>query len=116
MLPDMSDTLIEWEQSIKLKTVSIVNDDDFNKTESVVVSTIKAVVQPADKTKLKIDSLDWSKEYVTCHKRGSGIEIGQYIEWDDKDFKIIGPNGNYKNYGFIEVVGEATNKDLLVAT
>jgi hypothetical protein len=116
MLPDMSDVLTEWLQPVKLKTVSTVDDDDFNSVASVVVATVQAVVQPADKTKLQIGSLDWSKEYVLIHKQGSGIEIGQFVEWDDKDFKIIGPNGNYKNYGFIELVGEETKRPLLVAT
>lgn len=115
MLPDMSDTLIEWEQPVKLKTVTSTTVN-FEPVTVVTVETIQAVVQPADKTKLQIDSLDWSKEYVTCHKRGSGIEIGQFIEWDGRDFKVIGPNGNYKNYGFIEVVAEETKSTLLVAT
>ena len=115
MLPNMADTLIEWEQPIQLKTQSKTTVD-FVETVTVTVEAIKAVVQPADKTKLKIDSLDWSKEYVLIHKRGEGIVIGQYVEWNGEDFKIIGPNGNYKNYGYIELVGEATNKALLVAT
>lgn len=115
MLPDMAEVLMELEQPVKLKTVT-TETVDFEDTEIVTVDTIKAVVQPADKTKLQIDSLDWSKEYVLIHKRGTGIDIGQFVEWDDKDFKVIGPNGNYKNYGFIEVVGEATNRPVLVAT
>lgn len=115
MLPNMSDALTEWEQPIKLKTVTSTTVN-FEPVTVVAVETIKAVVQPADKTKLQIDSLDWSKEYVTCHKRGSGIEMGQFIEWDGRDFKVIGPNGNYKNYGFIEVVAEETKSALLVAT
>lgn len=115
MLPDMSDTLIEWERAIKLKVVSKTTVD-FIETTIVTETPIRAVVQPADKTTLKIDSLDWSKEYVLIHKRGTGIEIDNFIEWDGRDFKIIGPNGNYNGYGFIEVVGEETNTALLVAT
>ena len=115
MLPDMSDTLLEWEQTVSLKTLS-TSTVDFVETVAVVVTSIQAVVQPADKTKINIGSLDWSKEYVLIHKRGSGIEMNNFIEWDGRDFKIIGPNGNYNGYGFIEVVGEETKKTLLVAT
>lgn len=115
MLPDMSDVLLDWEQTVKLKTVTETSIN-FVDTTVVTVTPILAVVQPADKTKLNIDSLDWKKEYVTCHKRGSGIEIGQFIEWQGEDFKIVGPNGNYSDYGFIELVGEATNAPVLVAT
>ena len=115
MLPDMSDVLTEWEQQVKLKTVTKTTVD-FEPVVTVVVDSILAVVQPADKTKINLDSLDWSKEYVLIHKRGTGIEMGQFIEWDGRDFKIIGPNGNYKNYGFIEMVGEETKKSLLVAS
>lgn len=111
----MSGVLRSWEQPVLLKTVSKTSID-FIETETVTVETITAVVQPADKTKLKMDSLNWDKEYVLIHKRGTGVAIGQYIEWNGEDFKVIGPNGNYKDYGFIEVVGEATNKSLLVAT
>ena len=111
----MSDVLTSWSQFVNLKTVTKTSID-FVETEVVTANKIRAVVQPADKTKLQLDSLDWSKEYVLIHKKGTGIDIGQYIEWDGRDFKIIGPNGNYKNYGFIEVVGEETKKPLLVAT
>lgn len=115
MLPDMSDTLTEWEQAIKLKTVTTATVD-FDPVTVVVVDSIRAVVQPADKTKINLDSLDWSKEYILIHKKGSGIEIGQFIEWDNRDFKVVGPNGNYKMYGFIEMVAEETKKPLLVAS
>ena len=111
----MSDVLTSWSQFVNLKTATKTSID-FVETEVVTVDKISAVVQPADKTKLQLDSLDWSKEYVLVHKKGAGIEMGQYVEWDGRDFKIIGPNGNYKNYGFIEVVGEETKKPLLVAT
>jgi hypothetical protein len=115
MLPDMSDALVEWEQQIKLKKVSDITVD-FVPAKSVCVTKIRAVVQPADKSSLKIDSLDWSKSYVLIHKRGTGINMNDFIEWDNRDFKIIGPNGDYNGYGFIEVVGEETKKDLLKAT
>lgn len=115
MLPDMSDTLIEWERTVKLKTVTKTSVD-FIETEVVDVSYIKVVIQPADKTKINLGSLDWSKKYILIHKRGGGIEMNDYIEYKGRDFKIIGPNGDYDDYGFSEVVGEETKKTLLAAT
>ena len=111
----MSDVLLDWEQWVKLKTVTTVKVE-FVKTDTVVVDSVLCVVQPAQKEVLKNDSLDWSKEHILIHRRGGGIDIGQYIEWDGRDFKVVGPNGNYKNYGFQELVGEETKKTLLVAT
>ena len=115
MLPDMSEALEEWEGPVKLKTVSKTTVN-FMETIVVVVTSIQAVVQPADKTKINIGSLDWSKKYILIHKRGAGIEMNNFIEYNGRDFKIIGPNGDYEDYGFIEVVGEETKKTLLVAT
>lgn len=115
MLPDMSDVLLEWEQPILLKTKTTASVD-FVETEIVTVETVQAVVQPADKTKLKLDSLDWAKEYVLIHSRKTDMAAGQFIEWQGRDFKIVGPNGNYSDYGYVELVGEATNAPALVAT
>ena len=115
MLPDMSDTLLQWERTVKLKTVTKTSVD-FVETEVVVVTSIQAVVQPADKTKINLGSLDWSKKYILIHKRGSGIETDDFIEYKGRDFKVIGPNGDFDDYGYVEVVGEETKKTLLVAT
>ena len=115
MLPDMSDTLLEWEQTVSLKTLS-TSTVDFVETVAVVVTSIQAVVQPADKTKINIGSLNWSKKYILIHKRGGGIEMNNFIEYKGRDYKVIGPNGDYEDYGFIEMVGEETKKTLLVAT
>lgn len=114
MLPDMSDVLIEWEQPVKLKTVTKTKVN-HEPVEVVTVDTIKAVVQVADEQTIKNNSLDWSKEYVTCHKESFGFEIGQFIEFEGKDYKIVRKK-NYGKYGYTEVVGEETNRALLVAT
>lgn len=114
MLPDMSDVLTEWSQPVKLKTVTNTSLD-FVETEAVLVFDIMAVVQPADPEKLQVDQIDYSLEYIQVHSV-SPMAIGQYIEWDGRDFKLVPFRKGYGQYGFVEVVGEETKLPLLVAT
>ena len=114
MLPDMSDVLTEWSQPVKLKTVTTTSVD-FVETEAVLVFDIMAVVQPADPEKLQVDQIDFSLEYIQVHSV-SPMAIGQYIEWDGRDFKLVPFRKGYGQYGFVEVVGEETKLPLLVAT
>lgn len=113
MLPDMSDTLREWEINVKLKTVTETTVN-FVKTKVVTVVGLLAVVQPADKKKLNPDTLDWSKEYLQVHSR-TQINLGQFIEFQGKDFKLV-QKGNYGLYGYFEMFAEETKQPLLVAT
>lgn len=113
MLPDMSDTLREWEINVKLKTVTETTVS-FVKTRVVTVVDLLAVVQPAEKKKLNPDTLDWSKEYLQVHSR-TQINLGQFIEFQGKDFKLV-QKGNYGNYGYFEMFAEETKQPLLVAT
>lgn len=114
MLPDMSDVLTEWLQPVKLKTVTTTSVD-FVETEVVTVADIMAVVQPADPEKLQVDQIDYSLEYIQVHSV-SPMAIGQYIEWDGRDFKLVPFRKGYGQYGYVEVVGEETKLPLLVVT
>lgn len=114
MLPNMRSTLKMFEQSVLLKSVETVRVD-FNDTEIVTVSPIRAVVQVADKKKLNIDSIDWSKQYIWIHS-GVNLEINQYIEWHGKDFKLVAAGDDYSDYGYTAFYGEETLKPVLVVT
>lgn len=114
MLPDMSDVLTEWSQPVKLKTVTETTVD-FVPTRAVVVANILAVVQPADPEKLQVDQIDFSLEYIQIHST-SPMAIGQYVEWDGRDFKLVPFRKGYGQYGYVEAVGEETKLPLLVAT
>ena len=114
MLPDMSDVLTEWLQPVKLKTVTTTSVD-FVETDVIVVAGILAVVQPADPEKLQVDQIDYSLEYIQIHSV-TPMAIGQYIEWDGRDFKLVPFRKGYGQYGYVEVVGEETKLPLLVAT
>ncbi len=114
MLPDMSEVLTEWSQPIKLKTVSITTID-FVETITITAADIMAVVQPADPEKLKVEQIDFSLEYIQIHSV-SAMDIGQYVEWDGRDFKLVPFRKGYGQYGYTEAVGEETKLPLLVAT
>ena len=113
MLPDMSDVLTEWSQPVKLKTVTETTVD-FVPTRTVVAANILAVVQPADPEKLQVDQIDYSLEYIQVHSV-TPMAIGQYIEWDGRDFKLVPFRKGYGQYGYVEVVGEETKLPLLAA-
>lgn len=114
MLPDMSDVLTEWSQPVKLKTVTETTVD-FVPARTVVAANILAVVQPADPEKLQVDQIDYSLEYIQVHSV-TPMAIGQYIEWNGRDFKLVPFRKGYGQYGYVEVVGEETKLPLLVAT
>lgn len=114
MLPDMSEVLTEWSQPVALKTVSETTVD-FAPTITIVGANIMAVVQPADPEKLKVEQIDFSLEYIQIHSV-SPLAIGQYVEWDGRDFKLVPFRKGYGQYGYTEAVGEETKLPLLVAT
>ena len=114
MLPDMSDVLTEWSQPVKLKTVTETTLD-FVPTRIVAAASIMAVVQPADPEKLQVDQIDYSLEYIQIHSV-TAMAIGQYIEWDSRDFKLVPFRKGYGQYGYSECVGEETKLPLLVPT
>lgn len=114
MLPDMSEVLTEWSQPIKLKTVTETTVD-FIPSTTIVVANIVGVVQPADPEKLQVLQIDFSLEYIQIHSV-SPMAIGQYVEWDGRDFKLVPFRKGYGQYGYTEAVGEETKLPLLVAT
>ena len=103
MLPDMSDALADWERSVLHGTVtqSVV---DHRVVKTYVDSTIKAVVQPADKERLNIDVVDWSKKYILLHTKVA-LGMGDKISVDNATYAIISAS-DYSKYGYYESVGE----------
>ena len=110
MLPDMSNVLRGWEQSIKIKTVTR-STTDFVETDVVVMREQVCVVQVAQKSKLNAVTIDWSLDYITVHSRDD-VTLGEYIEFQSADYKVIS-SGNWNQYGYIEIIAEATGKNLI---
>lgn len=107
----MSEVLTEWSQPIKLKTVS-TRTVNFENVTTVTVANIPAVVQVADMEMLNADAIDWSRRYLMVHAKAA-LELGQLIEYQGADYKIIRLN-NYADYGYFEVVAEETKQPLVV--
>ena len=114
MIPNVSNALSEWEQSLKLKVIC-KKSVDFKDITDVKTTRIRAVVQPANKSDLKIDSLNWSKRYILIHKRGEPLAINNIVEWKCHDYKIISST-DYVEYGYSEFIGEETKNKTLAAT
>ena len=114
MLPDMSEVLTEWSQPVVLKTISETTID-FVPIVTITGATIRAVIQPFDPEKLKVEQIDFSLEYIQIHSV-SPMAIGQYVEWLGRDFKLVTFRKGYGQYGYTEAVGEETKLPLLVPT
>lgn len=114
MLPNMSEVLTEWSQPVVLKTKTITTVD-FVETVIVTATDIMAVVQPADPEKLQVLQIDFSLEYIQIHSV-SPMAIGQYVQWDGRDFKLVPFRKGYGQYGYTEAVGEETKLPLLTVT
>lgn len=113
MLPDMSDVLDEWAQSVLIKTVT-TNKVNFIETQVVAGRNQECVVQVADKARLNPDTIDWSLAYLMVHSKDA-ISIGEYIEYKGEDFKVIDRNP-YGDYGYNEVTAEQTKRPVLQVT
>ncbi len=109
----MSDALTEWMKPYTIKTVTR-ETLDFEPVDVVKARTIQAVIQPAQKSKLDPDQIDWSKRYLQIHT-DEVLSNGEFLEFSGEDYKIIN-DGDYQLYGYTDAVAEQTKTDLLVIT
>ena len=107
VFPNVSEVLTDFIQPVT-KNVITVSTVDFERVETVVSSSIDAVVQVAQKEDLKIDQIDWSLEYIQVHSV-SDFDINNEIIWQGKTYSIVSRN-NYQDYGYTEGVGEEVKR------
>lgn len=112
--PNLSRVVKRWQQPVTLKTVSKTTVD-FETVEVVVSESIRATVQVADRQKLNLDSIDWSKKYFWFHTT-SPLAVNQYVEYKGADYKLVLQGRDHEDYGYFAFAGEETKKPLLVAT
>lgn len=112
-LPNVSDALLGWTQSLLLKTVTTTSVD-FVDTTVVTGELIEAVVQPTKLTNLNKDTLDWTRDHFTFHSVND-MRQGQLIEYKGRDFKVV-DRADYSDYGYYEVVAAHTREPLLEVT
>ena len=113
MLPDMSDVFDGWLDDYTLKTVTKTTVD-FVDANTVAGRTVPCMVQVAQKNKLNIAPIDWSKRYLTVHSPDP-ISNGEFLEFNGEDYKIV-DNGDWQAYGYTEAVAEQTKRALLAVT
>lgn len=102
-LPNLSRTVKRLSQPIKLikVTTTVVN---HKPVEAEVESTIKAVVQPAQKEKLNKDKIDHSLKYVRVHSVDE-IVMNDIIEHQGIRYKAF-EDADYSDYGYYEIIME----------
>ncbi len=102
-LPNLSRTVKRFSVPVKLFkiTKTIVNHVP---QETEVESSIKAVVQPAQKEKLVKDKIDHSLKYVQVHTLTEIVE-GDIIEYKGIRYKAF-EDADYSDYGYYEIIME----------
>ena len=102
-LPNMASAVKGFSVPVKLLKVatSIVN---HKPVEVETESTIKVVIQPAQKEKLNKDKIDFSLQYVQIHSLDA-INIGDMIEYKSIMYKAI-EDADYSEYGYYEIIME----------
>lgn len=100
---DMSDALDGLTQRVTKKVITVTTVD-FVETETVVETTIDAVVQPADMDTLKIDQIDYNKRYLEVHST-TPLAVGEVIVWNGTDHEVI-RLGDYQDYNFFDGIAE----------
>lgn len=103
VFPNVSEVLDDFEQTITKRVITIVTVE-FEEVETVVESSIRAVVQVAEKENLKVENIDWSLQYVWVHSK-TELDINNEVVWSGRTFKVIARE-DYNDYGYYAVVGE----------
>ena len=103
MLPKMGRVLKRFERDVVLSTVTqtVVN---FRPVDQETTTSIRAVLQPAQKEKLNPEIVDWSLVYKTMHTRGT-VKIGDYVTEGSFKWKVV-ELGDYEKYGYHEAILE----------
>jgi len=77
---------------------------DFEDQETVEVCNIPIAIQIAKPEELKIDQVDWSKEYILALSEDE-LRINDEIKWFGNSYKIINLTGA-RNYGYYKAIAE----------
>lgn len=114
MIADVTTALDGWTQAVPVKTVTETTVN-FEPTQTVTVTTIHAVVQPAQPATLRALDLDFAEAYQTLHTE-SLLTLGQFVEVGGADYRVVRVQDWRSTGGYLEAVAVATRKALLEAT
>jgi len=102
--PSVSDVLVDFEETLLLKKVTVINNADFKREEIVSNEVIRAVVQAQSFESINVDNIDFSLDYIQIHSR-TDIDIDDVVTWEGKDYRIIARK-DYTSRGYLELTGE----------
>ena len=111
MILDMSDAFEGLTTLVNLDTYQLQSVNYVTSMTRIDRKPINAVIQPATHARLMALTVDFSLKYIQIHSPIEPIAIGQYIEFDGVNYKII-DLGDYQLYGFYEAIGEQTKGNI----
>jgi len=82
-------------------TKGILDGDPF---ETETSQTLQVAIQMAEPEDLKIEQVDWSKQYIWAFSKAE-LKMNQEVEWDGIRFRIV-KLYNAKLYGYWKAVCE----------
>ncbi len=99
-LPDMSQALSAWEQSVTHRTiVKTTNPTTFVTTNANTDTVIKAVVQVGQPDDLSVSDIDYSLRVIKVHTKSSLSNSNSFIIYKGTTYKIIQVK-DYSDYGY----------------
>ena len=111
--PNLSRVVQRWASPYTVKTVTTTTTD-FVESKVVVGRTVSALIQPADRTKLTVEPLDWSLAYLLVHAL-EAVAIGDLIVYEGEDYKVV-QAGPWLAFGYQEAVAEQTKRAVVAVT
>lgn len=106
---DVSEALGDWLRPRTIKTVT-KSTIDFHPVEVVTARTQHCMVQPARPEQLIKRQLDVKLRHVMVHSEND-IDMGELIEFEGLDFRVIGP-AQWTGYGYAEATAVETKEPL----
>lgn len=100
---DMTESFIDRVNSTNVYTVTKTTVD-FEPVISEVVNVLQVAIQMAEPEDLKIEQLDWSKQYIWAFSV-SELKMNQEVEFCEMRFKIV-KLYNAKLYGYYKAICE----------
>lgn len=99
---DMGGVLSGFEVPVNLDTYTLTSVNFVQTMTRTARVPIMAVVQPSNRDKLAPLGVDMTLRHIDVHAVAP-ISVGQYINFNGQDYKVITP-GDFQLYGFSEVV------------
>jgi hypothetical protein len=109
MIPDMSDAVEEFEENVKIFSVTY-SSSDFSESKIITVRNQLAIVEVAKPEDLQALTIDFSLSYIAVYSRYE-IAMAEYVEWNGKKHKVISIE-NWAHGGYYKAICEERKQPL----